>query len=293
MIPGAILAAVERALTERSGTDIHVSKAAGVGGGCISPAARLELDNGRVLFLKWRRGDEPAGFFAAEAHSLAALARAGAVRVPRVEAAEQAWLLIEWLEPGAANASTWPDFGRRLAALHRTRGSRFGWDHDNWIGTLPQANTPMDAWPAFWAERRLAPQWERARRAGFFDTSDDRAFDRLLAKLDALLAPGNADGPSLLHGDLWGGNVHVTADHVAAVIDPSCYHGHREVDLAMTALFGGFGPGFMEAYKEAWPLEPGYEQERRELYQLYYILVHVNLFGTTYVSGARAIVRRF
>jgi fructosamine-3-kinase len=173
------------------------------------------------------------------------------------------------------------------------RADAFGWAADNFIGSLPQANSACVRWPQFWAEQRLFPQWERARRSGHFDAADGRAFRRLLARLDDLLAPGDADGPSLLHGDLWGGNVHVISGGEAALIDPSTYHGHREVDLAMAELFGGFGASFLPAYREAWPLAPGYDEARRALYQLYYVLVHVNLFGAGYVAGTRRVLRMF
>ncbi len=122
---------------------------------------------------------------------------------------------------------------------------------------------------------------------------DERAFRRLCAAMPDTLAAGDADGPSLLHGDLWGGNVHVMADGAAALIDPSTYYGHREVDLAMAGLFGGFPHEFFDAYEEAWPLEPGYDNERRDLYQLYYLLVHVNLFGAGYTGGVRRVLGPF
>jgi len=293
-LPGGVRVAVERALARRTGREAHVSSVRAVGGGCISPAARVETDAGDVFFLKWGSGGRtPAGLFDAEARALAALAAANAVRVPEVIAvggpdSGAPWLLLEWLEPGSPNARTWPELGRSLAALHRVRAERYGWPEDNFIGSLPQANGWSASWAAFWRERRLAPQLERAVRAGYFDARARRRFDALLDRLDALLAEAEADGASLLHGDLWGGNVHVMAGGRAALIDPSAYHGHREVDLAMSELFGCFGSGFYEAYREAWPLAPGYAERRRPIYQLYYLLVHVNLFGASYVGSTLA-----
>ena len=293
-LPPDVRAGVEQALAQRTGRDVRVSGVRAVGGGCISPAARVETDAGDLLFLKWGSGSgTPAGLFEAEARALAALAAARAVRVPEVVAtagpdAGAPWLLLEWLEPGAPDARTWPELGRALAALHRVRAERYGWPEDNFIGSLPQANGWAASWAAFWRERRLLPQLERAVRAGHFDARARRRFDALLGRLDALLAEAEADGASLLHGDLWSGNVHVLAGGEAALIDPSAYHGHREVDLAMSELFGGFGTGFHEAYREAWPLAPGYAEVRRPIYQLYYLLVHVNLFGAAYVGGTLA-----
>ncbi|HEX7091234.1 MAG TPA: fructosamine kinase family protein [Longimicrobiales bacterium] len=293
-LPDGVRAGVERALAQRAGRETRIVAARGVGGGCISPAARVETDGGDVFFLKWAEGSRgPAGLFEAEGRSLAALAATGVVRVPEViavanEGGGSEWLLLEWLEPGSATAQTWPELGRALAALHRVRAERYGWPADNFIGPLPQPNAWASSWAAFWRERRLAPQLERALRAGHFDARARRRFEALLGRLDALLAEAEADGASLLHGDLWGGNVHVLAGGEAALIDPSSYHGHREVDLAMSELFGGFGAGFREAYREAWPLAPGYAEARRPVYQLYYLLVHVNLFGAGYVDGTIA-----
>jgi len=134
------------------------------------------------------------------------------------------------------------------------------------------------------------PQLERAYAGGYFAGPERRRFDRLLERLEEWLAPVAEEGPSLLHGDLWSGNVHVLASGEAALVDPSCYRGHREVDLAMTELFGGFGGGFRAAYEEAWPLLPGYAESRRAVYQLYYLLVHVNLFGDAYVNRTLSLV---
>jgi len=291
-LPVDVRGEIEAALAGSSAGQ-RVTRDAPLGGGCISPAARIETDRGTRFFAKWSERGAPSDFFTSQADGLRALERAGAVRVPRVEAAGERWLLLEWLDPGSATKETWPSLGRQLAQLHRASGAAFGAAADNYIGSLPQANGARDRWPAFWVERRIGPQWERARRGGFFDEADERAFRRLLGALVPLLAAGDADGPSLVHGDLWGGNAHVMADGTAALIDPSAYHGHREVDLAMAELFGGFDSAFFEAYREAWPLHPGYEEERRAVYQIFYLLVHVNLFGTSYVGGVRRALRRY
>jgi fructosamine-3-kinase len=291
-LPAGVRAAVERAL-DGLGAGSRIVRDSPVGGGCISPAAHIETDGGR-FFLKWTADDiAPGDFFTSQAGGLRALERAGAVRVPRVIAAASRWLLLEWLDPGRATRTTWRSLGEQLAGLHRGRRASFGAEADNYIGSLPQANGARDRWPAFWADQRIGPQWQRARRDGFFDGSDERAFVKLLAALDGLLAAGDAEGPSLVHGDLWGGNVHVMSDGGAALIDPAVYRGHREVDLAMAELFGGFERAFFDAYREAWPLHPGYEEERRAVYQLYYLLVHVNLFGSSYAGAVRRVLRRY
>lgn len=291
-VPEPIRSAVESSLSSRTGREVRVESARRVGGGCISPGARVDTKAGPV-FVKWADpGDAPRGFFAEEARSLRALASAAAVRVPRVLDSAADWLLLEWLEPGAARAETWAVLGHGLAALHRTRSDAFGWPADNYIGSLAQANGRAPDWASFWRDRRIGPQWEEARGRGFFGPSDERAFNGLGSALDDLLAAGGVDGASLLHGDLWGGNVHTIVTGEAALIDPSSYFGHREVDLAMARLFGGFESTFFDAYEEAWPLEAG-ARERQAIYQLYYLLVHVNLFGAGYVDRCRSVLRPF
>jgi fructosamine-3-kinase len=291
-LPQGIRAAVESAIRGLTGGSDPVMKSSPVGGGCVSPTARLETSAGEAFFLKWGSPDLPPGMLAAEAAGLRSLAATGAVRVPEVlgsgGSGAGAWLLLEWLEPGRPDSRSWTALGRDLAALHRQRASRFGADSDNFIGPLPQVNSPLDEWPAFWRERRLAPQVSAATGAGLLPAGDRRRVDTLFERLEELLGPAAGDGASLLHGDLWQGNVHFLSDGSPALVDPSVYHGHREVDLAMAELFGGFGPGFLPAYAEAWPLVPGYETSRRAVYQLYYLLVHVNLFGQGYLARTRA-----
>lgn len=291
-----------RQLEERFGT---IRSARPVGGGCVSPALRLELD-GRTAFLKY---DEEAipGLFTAEARALRELrAAADGLRVPEVlalhdaaatgHAGEPSWLLLEWLEPAPRGAGFGERLGRGLAALHRARGGD-GWgaEEDGFIGPLPQSNAPAADWPDFWREQRLEPQLRHACDAGR-QAGEPREWKRLFARLPELLAPAAEDGPSLLHGDLWGGNVLSVAaaglgEAEPALIDPCSYRGHREVDLAMSELFGGFPPTFYASYREAWPLQPGYAESRRAIYQLYYLLVHVNLFGGGYAHQTRQALR--
>lgn len=321
MLTRSLLPSVRRGLEEATGSG--VTAVAPVGGGCISPAFRVTLQDGAVHFLKLRPAGAPAGMLQAEAHSLRAIAASGVIPVPRIigEAGDGGWLALEWLEPVAPGTSTWTDFGRRLANLHRHARPpeseqppepghapdaahpaepgqrpvhrqdvlhRWGWDHDNWIGTLPQANQTADEWWVFWAERRLRPQLQMA--TSWFGDDDIADFHCLFDLLEELLAPAELDGPSLLHGDLWNGNVHVCRQG-AALIDPSSSYGHREVDLAMAALFGGFPQEFADAYAQAWPLLPG-ARRRQAVYQLYYLLVHVNLFGAGYVPRTLSVLRQ-
>jgi fructosamine-3-kinase len=268
-----------------------VAKVASLSGGCISAAARIEDAAGTPFFLKWGESDETPDLFVEEARSLRALERTGAVRVPGVIAESAAFLLLEWLEPGSARPDAWARAGRALAHLHRTHTAEFGWEHDNYIGSLPQSNAWQRDWPAFWRDARILPQLERAYAAGHFAADERKRIDGHLDGLPSLLAAGQTDGPALLHGDLWRGNVHAMANGDLALIDPSSSWGHREVDLAMAHLFGGFDPAFFAAYEQASPLADG-SARRRAAYQVYYLLVHVNLFGSGYCRSVVTAVEK-
>ena len=294
-LPADVRSRVESRLTETTGAPTRITGSAPIGGGCINPSARIETDSGDAFFLKWNR-DVPADFFRVEARGLTALAEPGALRTPEVVgvSAESSsssddphlWLLLEFVERGAEDADYGARLGTALATHHEaTRGPEHG-GPDNYIGPLPQSGTVRGDWADFWWEERLRPRWESVARRGHLAGSG-AAFERLRDRLPALLEPVAEDGMSLLHGDLWSGNVFAGPDGEPVLVDPSVYRGHREVDLAMTALFGGFGAGFYRAYEERWPLLPGHE-ERRHLYQLYPLLVHVELFGSGYESGVRS-----
>lgn len=251
-----------------------------------------------TFFLKWN-ANAGEGFFRAEAEGLAALAAARAVRIPTVVAccedgAEVPWLLLEWIEEGTPESASWEDLGRRLASLHRPRGdeSGFGWERDNVIGSLPQPNGWIANWGRFWAERRISPIARQLRDADALSSRQASLIDRLAARAGDLLdAAAAIDGPSLLHGDLWSGNVIFAHNREPVLIDPAVYVGHREVDLAMCRLFGGFPTAFHRAYAEAWPLQPGHEL-RLPAYQLYPLLVHARLFGGGYAAAAVTAARR-
>ena len=263
-----------------SALGVRVTGADPVGGGCISPAYRLACADDTLIFLKTAPAEAPAGLLEQEASSLRQIAQTGTVRVPAVLGVTPAWLALEWLEPARGSTAGWADLGRSLARLHRSQAAQFGRDGANCIGALRQSNEWMSDWPSFWRTQRLQPQVRLAASA--LGPAAVTRFERLCDGLDERLAAAAEDGPSLLHGDLWSGNVHFT-DEGGALIDPSSYYGHREVDLAMAALFGGFPASFFDAYSAEWPLQPGAES-RRPIYQLYYLLVHVNLFGSGYIA---------
>ena len=281
-LPASLAAALEELLGPvRGAVRVH--------GGSICQVLRVEAPAGAV-FVKYADA-APQGLFAVEAAGLQALrGRTGEVVVPEVLAVHDPtdlrtpalrWLVLEWLEPGQAQPTADESLGRGIAILHSAAAPGWGWDRPGFIGSLPQDNSPCDDWPTFWWHRRLDPQLtlaERLRRL----PGTRALWHRLADLLPELLRPAADEGPSPLHGDLWAGNVLRLAGGRVALVDPSFHHGHREVDLAMCELFGGFSPAFHAAYREARPLQPGYDEVRREVYQLYFLLVHVNLFGGAY-----------
>ncbi len=277
----------------------HVLSARPVGGGCINRGIALRTTRG-AFFLKWNRGADHH-FFRVEAEGLEALAASGLVRAPAVIARSGpgegvAWLLVEWIEEGRPGRESWIRLGRELAALHRDAGpgrpeARFGWHGDNLIGSLPQPNGWAGDWAGFWADRRIRPLATELRARGTLSAAQAAGIEAVADRADALLGPAAAaDGPSLLHGDLWSGNVLFARGGAPVLIDPAVYFGHREVDLAMADLFGGFSAAFRAAYDDAWPLFPGYRR-RRPAYQLYPLLVHARLFGGGYAASAVAAAR--
>ncbi len=305
--PSPVLEGVQRLVSEKSGRSAAVTGAQPVGGGCINPTARLETDTGETFFLKWN-AEAPVQMFAAEADGLTALAEgirdtasgpSASIRVPEVfgwggsgSSGEPGWLLMEWVPSGRATPEYGRRLGRGLGLLHAAPHALYGWERDNFIGSLPQENEPGESWATFWRDRRLAPQLRLARAGGRLAGREGRVLDTLLDRLDELLAPEEICGPGLLHGDLWSGNFYPGPSGEPVLIDPAVYRGEGEVDLAMMELFGTFPPGFLDGYQESRRLPPAYHAYRRDLYQLYYLLVHVNLFGGSYVASSVAAARR-
>lgn len=276
--------AVRRAVSEALGAP--VADARPVSGGDINQAWQVALGDGRAAFVKTNAGADPA-MFPAEARGLAWLAEASVLRLPRVLAVSADFLALEPIVAARRRADFDEALGRGLAALHRHGAPAFGLDHDNFIGRLPQANAPLPTWPAFYRERRLGPQIAWAAARGLLPSELRARLDRVLDALPALCGP--PEPPARVHGDLWGGNLLVDERGDPCLIDPAAQGGHREVHLAMMRLFGGFSARVFDAYAEAHPLAPGHAA-RVPLYQLYFLLAHVNLFGASYVPQvARAV----
>lgn len=289
MLPDSLRSVLEDRL------NVTIDSVAPVGGGCIANACRLETE-ASPFFLKYG-DDDVARTFPGEAAGLDALDEADSpLQIPSVLDVEQAteerpgYLVMEWVNPGRKGRRFWERFGKGLAALHRHTADEYGFDRDNFIGQLPQQNDWRDVWPIFFRELRLEPQVAMARERGRWRSSWTRPLEKLYRRLPELM-PG-APEPSILHGDLWKGNFMVTAMGDPALIDPAAYYGHREADLAMTELFGGFDDTFYEAYRSTWSLEPGYET-RREVYNLYHLINHLNHFGGRYAGSVESTLKMF
>lgn len=257
-------------------------------GGCIHRTG-ICSDGVRRFFIKCNDAS-CAPQFAAEADGLRALAAAKTIRVPAVIghalAGDRSVLVLEALDLSAdTRARNWARMGEQLAHLHRKLGLAHGWQRDNFIGATPQSNREHSDWASFFVEQRLRPQLELARSKGMSFV----AADALLEQVPGLLA-GHAPPPSLLHGDLWSGNAGFTAEGEPVLFDPAVHHGDRECDLAFSRFFGGFPEEFYRAYEAAWPLADGHAR-RVDLYNLYHVLNHANLFGGGYANQADAMMR--
>lgn len=284
-----LAAALAKAIGMATGTPCPTVTLRPIAGGDINQAFRVS-GGARPWFVKTNHA-ERLPMFEAEAAALHALIATNSVRVPwplcSGTAAGQAFLVLEYLDlRGSGDAA---QLGEQLARLHRAPqarpdGAQFGWVHDNWIGSTPQPNGWRHDWVAFWREQRLGHQLKLAAQNGYGGVLQ-RDGEALMARLDDFFSDYRP-APSLLHGDLWGGNHGYLADRTPVIFDPAIYVGDRECDLAMSELFGGFAPAFYAAYREAWPLDPGYAA-RKTLYNLYHILNHANLFGGGYVAQAQ------
>lgn len=282
---------IERAIARATGTSFRIESRDAIGGGCINEAYRVR-GPGLACFVKINDADR-AEMFAAESDGLSALAEARAVRVPKPLChganSEMSWLVLEYIELRPASSASLSALGHDLARLHRVAAERYGWHRDNTIGATPQINTLAGDWVDFWRERRLGFQLELAESKGIGPRPATLG-RRLMEKLPVFFA-GYRPAPSLLHGDLWSGNAAATVDGEPVLYDPAVYHGDRETDLAMTELFGGFGPAFYQAYRAEYALDPGY-QTRRTLYNLYHVLNHFNLFGGGYGAQAERMIEQ-
>jgi len=270
-----------------------------VHGGDINQCYCLHTHDAKY-FLKVNNAFHYPGMFAKEANGLQALVsglptfeKLPTLVVPQVikygTVEQQQYLLLDWLEAGRSKPGFWENFGTALATIHRQNQPYYGWEEDNFIGSLVQYNNKHSSWPVFFSECRIMPLVQLLFNNGSF-TKQDVLNTGLFCKKTKELFPH--EPPSLLHGDLWSGNFMTTAKGDAAIYDPAVYYGHREMDIGMTKLFGGFDPRFYDAYSEAYPLEKNWLR-RLPLTQLYPLLVHAILFGGHYVGSAKDIIKQF
>ncbi|MGB2926108.1 MAG: fructosamine kinase family protein [Limnothrix sp.] len=261
-----------------------------VSGGCINDGYKIS-GSACHYFVKLNRPNQLA-MFAAEALGLEQMRATETICVPKPicwgETQSNSYIVLEWLSLGSGNGAAWRAMGRQLAAMHRAGGSlQFGWDRNNTIGSTPQINSWTDNWADFWAETRIGYQLRLAKRNGGQFPDLKQVIERVRALLQ-----DHEPQPALVHGDLWSGNAAIATDSTPVIFDPAAYYGDREVDIAMTELFGGFAPSFYQGYNDVWPLDLSYS-DRRDLYNLYQILNHFNLFGGGYGSQANRIIERF
>jgi fructosamine-3-kinase len=290
MIPQEISDSLIEYFSKIRNVSIQISDTSSLSGGCINHVHRVETSIGDFC-IKYNLRDRYPDMFTSEADGLASLKKAGKTYTPEVictgEAGLYAYILLEFIEQGRRKSSFMQDFGRSLGQQHRVTTGYFGNTIDNYMGSIAQSNKQHPDWTSFFVEERLKKQVSLAHE--YFSPSDLASFDRLYARLKELLPE---EPPALLHGDLWGGNYMVGKDGKACLIDPAVYYGHREIDIAMTSLFGGFDESFYASYQEEYPMEKGW-QKRLDILNLYPLLIHLNLFGSGYLGSITSIIRRF
>ena len=291
MLPGHLQPTLEHVLGKSLGVDTQIIKSKSVGGGCIHHATQLLTERGS-WFLKYNQLAELANF-QAEARGLEVLGQSGTLRVPKVIAVNQtethAFILMEYLIPEGRPKGFWTDFGCSLAKMHQHTAEKYGLDHDNFIGRLPQSNQQHTSWIDFFIQQRLEPQLQLAEEKQLALSDLRPAFEALYPRLVNLIPEEPA---SLLHGDLWSGNFLCGPNGQPCLFDPAVYYGHREAEIAFTQLFGGFNSEFYTAYQQTWPLQKGWEN-RVPLFNLYPLMVHLNLFGRGYLPDIQAILTKF
>lgn len=291
---------LEEAVSVLFGNGAVITRTERIFGGDINEAYGLTLNDGHHIFMKTNIRED-VSFFTAEAAGLDAIARTGTIGTPHIlgcgtDAGRMgnSFLLLEFMDGKKRVSDYWETLGHQLAEMHRAKtadyvhGGKYGFVHDNYIGAGDQINTPHDSFVTFFRDCRLEPQFRRAIR--YFDAADFKKITRLMDHMEDFLA--EPEYPSLLHGDLWAGNIITGNDGRAWLIDPAVYVGHAEADIAMTELFGGFPAAFYNAYRESGILQPEYKQ-RRSLYNLYHLLNHLNLFGGSYLSSVKQVLEKY
>lgn len=275
-----------------SSLGLTINSMMSVSGGDISKALKITTSTDQ-FFCKYQVGEEGYAMLRAEKEGLTALAESNKIKTPEViglsRTEDGAFLLLEFIDSKSKGGKEMFRFGSQLAELHQVSAETYGWETDNYIGSLPQKNTRMDSWPEFYTYCRLRPQLELAKRGGLLSEKEAPSAEKMEARLGEICS---ASRPSLIHGDLWGGNYLISENGTPFLIDPGVSYSHPGMDLAMSKLFGGFSASFYEGYQEACK-DTITSPEEIELYQLYYLLVHLNIFGASYASSVRSIIKRY
>ena len=280
MIPSEIKRRIITQLGNAFNTTITVNGESSIVGGCINNTIKINTNKGD-FFVKWNTNSK-ANMFQSEYNGLKVLKDTNTIRIPNVLYFDDDFLILEFIPPSNPNNAFWEVFGQKLALMHKQTHSKFGLDFDNYIGSLYQDNTQNKNWTEFFIQNRLQAQLSIGNFSGTL-LSD---FDKLFQKLPNLFPN---EKPALLHGDLWSGNFLAKNGDTPMLIDPAIYYGNREMDIAMSKLFGGFNSDFYFAYNESRPLENGWE-ERIQICNLYPLLIHVNLFGGAYINQVKNIL---
>ena len=299
MLPESIQKYLNRFLSEKFALKISSLQIHSIGGGCINETYQVQFTSKILFFLKINSVTKYPDLFKREKSALECIGRQQIILVPSVIAFEEVdnyqVMLLEWIQNGTRTEQFWKRFGEKLAALHQISWSNknveslFGYEEDNYIGSLPQINTRKNSWIDFFVHLRLQPQIDIARNKHLLQKKHFIAFESLYPKLHNIF---NREKSSLLHGDLWNGNFMCNEHSEPVLIDPAIYFGHRSMDLAMTTLFGGFDRQFYDSYNFHFAFPENYA-EQWEICNLYPLLIHLNLFGPGYLAQIESILRRF
>jgi fructosamine-3-kinase len=282
----------QQALSKKLNISVSIKNVGVIAGGSINEGSRIQTDHG-VYFVKTNDAEPFPGMFEAEAKGLQFLAAHTSFLIPEALATgvmeSIQWILMPYITPAPKKATYWEDFGRKLAEMHQRSAPQFGLEYDNYLGSLPQYNAWTPSWYEFFVEQRLKPQLRMAEERGLASAEMHRYFEKLYKKAHTLFP---AEPAAALHGDLWTGNFMTDANGNATFFDPAVYYGHREMDIAMSKLFGGFDKRFYDAYNEVYPLEKGWEN-RIHIANLYPLMAHVNIFGGSYTSQVMGALRKY
>lgn len=281
---------IKKRIEEKLGSKIKSFSS--LSGGCISDAFKISTANGTSFFLKYNPSASNDMFFK-EANGLRELDKSNAIKIPEVLSVDEDYILLEFIASGNRKKNFFEDFGKSFAEMHKFKSDSFGFYENNYIGSNPQINIPDEKeksdWTAFYLNKRILFQLQLAEKLGNSTDELRKGISKLENKIEDIIGH-NSEKPSLLHGDLWAGNYMIDQNGNAVLIDPAAYYGHREADLGMTKLFGGFNSEFYKAYNESFPLEDGFDY-RENIYKLYHVLNHLNLFGGGYYSQAISLIK--